>query len=194
LARDGQDILPPDARPLSTARKVWGRGLPAATALYPLAFLWFVGRTRYQSSAHLLQPGVDPRREQQALLALNEGAALTDKSDLDGAEHSFQRALRLWVMTVTSVVAAVVPSLVHSCWMLCPLSAAKYKMQPIPVRKAGFEQALPALMSLTSAVLAAVQITPRLARFGRIAEWYVLLASVRRKKPIVCFGHPPRSW
>lgn len=89
-------MLPPEARTISAGRKAWAGALLTATAVHALAFLGFVGVSRYQTSAHLLQPGVDPRREHQALLALNEGAALMGKGDLAAAEQSLQRALRLW--------------------------------------------------------------------------------------------------
>jgi hypothetical protein len=71
LARDARHILPPDVQAVPTGRKVWARGLLTVTALYALAFLALAGVARYQTSAFLLQPGVDPQREQQALLALN---------------------------------------------------------------------------------------------------------------------------
>src|SRR5262249_18392585 len=66
------------------------------TGAYALACLAYIGVIRYQASTYALLPGFDPRREQQALLALNEGAELANKGELDAAEHSFRRALELW--------------------------------------------------------------------------------------------------
>jgi tetratricopeptide (TPR) repeat protein len=96
LARDAGQILPPELQAAPAARKAWSRGLLAVTGVYALAFLGVVGISRYQASAHLLQPGVDPKREQEALLAMNEGAAQADRGDVDSAGASFQRALRAW--------------------------------------------------------------------------------------------------
>ncbi len=96
LAGAARRILPPDAQAGSAARKLWAGGLLGITGVYLLAFAGFAAATRYEASAHLLQPGVDPRREHQALLAMNEGSAHADKGDLASAEQSYQRALRLW--------------------------------------------------------------------------------------------------
>jgi tetratricopeptide (TPR) repeat protein len=96
LAGDARHILPPELRAVSAARKAWARGLLALTGAYALGLLGFVGTYRYQVNAHLLQPGVDPKREQQALLALNQGAAQASQGNLTAAEESLQRALRLW--------------------------------------------------------------------------------------------------
>ncbi|HEV3081469.1 MAG TPA: tetratricopeptide repeat protein, partial [Gemmataceae bacterium] len=96
LAGNAPLILPPEWHADSTARRVWGRSLLGMTCLYALAVLGSVGTMRYEASAFLAQPGVDPRREQQALLAFNEGANLANKGDLAGAEQSLQRSLRLW--------------------------------------------------------------------------------------------------
>src|SRR5262249_39155319 len=91
LAGDTRQILPPDVQAASTARQAWAHGLLAVTGVYALVLLGYAGASRYQASAHLLQPGVDPWREQEALLALNEGAAQVNKGDLDAADRSFQR-------------------------------------------------------------------------------------------------------
>ncbi len=96
LAGESRQMLPPEAWGNSQAAKVWGRALVALTGAYALALLGFLGTTRYQASAHLLQPGVDPIREQEALLALNEGASQADGGDLPAAERSFHRSLYLW--------------------------------------------------------------------------------------------------
>jgi hypothetical protein len=96
LAGDAVHILPPQAQAGPRGRLAWGWALSAATVVYALVFVGLIGVSRYQASAYLLQPGVDPKREQQALLALNEGAALANKGDLVAAEQAMQRSLRLW--------------------------------------------------------------------------------------------------
>jgi tetratricopeptide (TPR) repeat protein len=96
LARDSADMLPPEAQGAPVAGKAWARGLLAASAVYALAFLGFSGYSGYRASAYLLQPGVDPPHEHEALLALNQGAAQAEKGDLGAAERSWQRSLRLW--------------------------------------------------------------------------------------------------
>jgi tetratricopeptide (TPR) repeat protein len=96
LAGNARHILPPELRAVSSARTAWARGLLALTGVYALGLLGFVGTYRYQTSAHLLQPGVDPKREQQALRALNEGAEQANQGNITAAEESLQRALRLW--------------------------------------------------------------------------------------------------
>ena len=50
----------------------------------------------------MLQPGADPKREQEALLAFNEGLAHADKEDLDAARRSWERSLRLWEELTTN--------------------------------------------------------------------------------------------
>jgi tetratricopeptide (TPR) repeat protein len=96
LAGDARQILPQDMQAVPTARKVWSRCLLALTGVYALVLLGFAGASGYQASAHSLQPGIDPRREHEALLALSEGAAQANKGDLGSAEQSFQRSLQLW--------------------------------------------------------------------------------------------------
>jgi tetratricopeptide (TPR) repeat protein len=96
LAGDARQILPEEVQAVPTARKAWSRGLLAVTGVYGLAFLGLVGTWRYEASTYLLQPGVDPRREHEALLAFDEGLAQANKGDLLSAEQSFQRSLRLW--------------------------------------------------------------------------------------------------
>jgi tetratricopeptide (TPR) repeat protein len=96
LARDAVQILPPEAQAAPPARKAWARGLLGVTGVYALLSLGLVANARYEMSAYALQPGVDPKREQQALLALNEGAALGNKGEWAEAEQSLQRSLRLW--------------------------------------------------------------------------------------------------
>jgi hypothetical protein len=96
LRRDARDILPTPMQMVSPARKAWARGLLAATGTYAVVLLGFAGYYSHQTAAHLLQPGVDPVREHQALLALNEGQARAEADDLAGAEQSWRRSLRLW--------------------------------------------------------------------------------------------------
>jgi tetratricopeptide (TPR) repeat protein len=96
LEGEARQILPQEMQAVPTVRKAWSRGLLAVTGVYALVLLGFVGTYRYQASAHSLQPGIDPRREHEALLALNEGAAQANKGELGSAEKSFQRALGLW--------------------------------------------------------------------------------------------------
>jgi tetratricopeptide (TPR) repeat protein len=95
LAAGARQILPPETQ-VAAAHKAWARGLLAVTGVFALGFLGCAGTSRYLASAHLLQPGVDPRREQEALLAVNEGAAQANKGDLAAADQSFQRALKVW--------------------------------------------------------------------------------------------------
>jgi tetratricopeptide (TPR) repeat protein len=96
LGADALQILPHEDQVFSTARTSWSRALIAATVLYALVLLGFAGTSRYQASAYLLQPGVDSKREQEALLALNQGIAHADRGDLGSAERSWQRSLQLW--------------------------------------------------------------------------------------------------
>jgi len=96
LAGDAQRIVPQELQVASTARRAWARGLLGVTGVYVLGILAFVATARYQASAYLLEPGVDPQREHQALQALNEGAALANNGALDAADKSLQRSLHLW--------------------------------------------------------------------------------------------------
>jgi tetratricopeptide (TPR) repeat protein len=97
LAGDAPNMLPPEeGRAAPTARKAWARGLLALTAVFALALLGFTGTGRYQMSAYLAQPGIDPRREHEALLAFNRGVAFADREELAAAERAFQDSLRQW--------------------------------------------------------------------------------------------------
>jgi tetratricopeptide (TPR) repeat protein len=96
LAGDAADILPWDGPAVPVTRRAWSRGLVALSGLFALAMLGFVGVARYQASAYLAQPGIDPRREQEAGLALDQGVAFAKKGDLAEAERSYQSSLRLW--------------------------------------------------------------------------------------------------
>jgi tetratricopeptide (TPR) repeat protein len=86
LAGNARQILPEDMQAAPASRKAWSRGLLAATGVYVLVLLGLVGISRYQASDY----------EQEALLAMNEGAAQANKGDLGSAEGSFQRARRIW--------------------------------------------------------------------------------------------------
>jgi tetratricopeptide (TPR) repeat protein len=96
LAGDAPHILPPEVPGPPTARRAWARALLGLTAAYALGLLIFAGISRYQTSTYLLQPGIDPRREQEALLAFNQGTAAAGRDDLAAAERSFQTSLRIW--------------------------------------------------------------------------------------------------
>jgi tetratricopeptide (TPR) repeat protein len=96
LADDARYFLAAEGQVDSTPRKVIQRGLLGVTVVYAGALLIFVGVSRYQSDAYQLQPGVDLKREQEALRAYNEGVAQAERDDLTSAERSWQRALRVW--------------------------------------------------------------------------------------------------
>jgi tetratricopeptide (TPR) repeat protein len=102
LANDAPKILPQDVQSVSPARKVWGRSLFGVTGVYALALFGFVAYSGYERSAHVLQPGADPKREQEALLAFNEALAHSDKEDLDAARRSWERSLRVWEELTTN--------------------------------------------------------------------------------------------
>lgn len=96
LAAEARQVLPADVHTALTAHTVWARGLLAVSGVYALFILGLVGFARYEASSHLLQAGVDPRREQEGLVALNEGIAALDKGDLAAAERALPRALPVW--------------------------------------------------------------------------------------------------
>jgi tetratricopeptide (TPR) repeat protein len=96
LAGDAPSVLPPEAKEIYRGRPAWARGLLGLTAVYALGLLGFLGYSRYQTSAYLLQPGVDPKREHQALLEMNQGLAYLRNAQLAEAERSLQSALRIW--------------------------------------------------------------------------------------------------
>ncbi len=96
LAGRANQILPDEARVAPLPRKVWSRGLLATTGIYSLLCLGFVAVSGYEIGAYMNQPGVDPQREHQALLALNEGVTHSDKKDFAAAEKSFQQSVRIW--------------------------------------------------------------------------------------------------
>ena len=96
LAGRANQILPDESRAASMTRKVWSRGLLATTGIYALLCFGFVAVSGYEIGAYMNQPGVDPQREHQALLALNEGVTHSNKKDFAAAEKSFQQSLRIW--------------------------------------------------------------------------------------------------
>lgn len=96
LVRDAHNILPDELQVPSTSRIWLTRGVLTASILYGLALLGFVAASRYENSIHLLQPGVDTRREQAALLAMNEGIEHFDRSDLAAAERSWKWSVDIW--------------------------------------------------------------------------------------------------
>jgi Tfp pilus assembly protein PilF len=95
LAADTLHMLPQPATG-PAARTAWARILIGLTAVYAAGLLGFAGYSRYQASSYLLQPGIDSRGEQQALLVYNQGAAHLRDNDLGAAERSFKDSLRLW--------------------------------------------------------------------------------------------------
>lgn len=96
LADEAHRILPPDLPLAGTASRPWAYGLLAVTGVYAVVLFGLAGAARYQESAHVLQAGVNPRVEQEALLAFNEGAAQANRGELESAEISMQRSLRHW--------------------------------------------------------------------------------------------------
>jgi len=95
LAGEARHMLPPEMQSDSTSVKTWARGLAGATIVFTCALLGFAAMTRYETSAYVLHPGFDPKREQEAFVAFNEGMARLDKGELDAAAQSFERSLRL---------------------------------------------------------------------------------------------------
>ena len=96
LARRATQMLPDEAQAVSMPRRLFLRGLLVTTGVFALAVIGWAGTARYSQSVYLLHEGVDPRREHQALLVLNQGAAEANKGDFAAADRSLQRALELW--------------------------------------------------------------------------------------------------
>jgi tetratricopeptide (TPR) repeat protein len=96
LADAARQILPEGVRAGLEGHTAWSRAFLGLTVIYALGFLGFAGTASYQIHTHMLQPGVDPKREQEALLAMNEGFALAEKSDLVAAERAWQHSLKIW--------------------------------------------------------------------------------------------------
>lgn len=96
LAREADQVLPAGLRPAAVPRAAVARAAVGLTGAYAVALAGVAGYSQYESTAYVLQPGVDPRREQEALLALDEGAARAGAGDLAAAERSYQQAVRAW--------------------------------------------------------------------------------------------------
>jgi tetratricopeptide (TPR) repeat protein len=96
LASEAHFILPRELAIAWPTRAKWAWGLLALTAIYAVGLLGFAGYSRYQMSAYLLHPGVDTKREQEALLASKQGVEQLDRGDMAGADRSLQQSLRLW--------------------------------------------------------------------------------------------------
>lgn len=96
LGARARQILPEESLAASAPRKLCSRAVVAATGILAVVLVGWVGFTRYDESRHLLHPGVDPRREQEALVALNTGSELANKGNLAAADAAFQRSLRIW--------------------------------------------------------------------------------------------------
>lgn len=96
LARQAPRMLPAD-HPGPIRPPLLGRVLVhVATAVFAVGLVSSAAVSRYQASAYLLQPGVDPRKEEEALAALNEGLEKSRAGDLSAGERSLRRALPLW--------------------------------------------------------------------------------------------------
>jgi tetratricopeptide (TPR) repeat protein len=96
LAGDAPDILPPGGTAVAPTRGAWSRALLGLSGVFALVLLGFAGTFRYQASTYLAQPGIDPRRDQEALLAFNRGGDLMDRDENAAAEQSFRDSLRVW--------------------------------------------------------------------------------------------------
>jgi tetratricopeptide (TPR) repeat protein len=96
LAADARQILPGNLQTARGARKVCGRGLLGASAVYALVLVVLVAAVRYDRSTSLLEPGVDPRRENEARLAMQRAGDLSEQGDFAAAERSMRESLRLW--------------------------------------------------------------------------------------------------
>jgi tetratricopeptide (TPR) repeat protein len=107
LARESRQILPPDGQSTSSGATVWSRGSLAIAGVYTLVLFGLVMVERYHTSALLLQPGVDPRREHEAMLAMNVGASQAQRGDLVAADKSFQKALVIWEQLTVSARTSV---------------------------------------------------------------------------------------
>jgi|GEM_PF-2302801 len=72
------------------------RAVLVLTAIYAVGFVGFAGWAGFELGAILARPGVDPKREHQALLAFNRGLDALNGNDLTTADRSLAEALRLW--------------------------------------------------------------------------------------------------
>jgi tetratricopeptide (TPR) repeat protein len=96
LAREAPKILPAVGETISAPPRLLRPGLLTVTGLYGLSVIGFAAYSRYAESSYLLQPGVDAQKEQQGLLAINEGLDHANKGNLPLAEQSWQRSLQIW--------------------------------------------------------------------------------------------------
>jgi tetratricopeptide (TPR) repeat protein len=96
LASDAPDILPPGGTAVAPTRGAWSRALLGLSGVFALVLLGFAGTFRYRASTYLAQPGIEPRREQEALLAFSRGGDLMDRDENAAAERSFRDSLRVW--------------------------------------------------------------------------------------------------
>jgi tetratricopeptide (TPR) repeat protein len=96
LASDAWQMLPTEPAPPRLSRRAVARGLLVGSVPYALLVMGSAGKERYDASAHVLLPGVDPRREHEGALAQKEGWKLLRTGKLTEAEQSLLQALRIW--------------------------------------------------------------------------------------------------
>lgn len=70
--------------------------LKAITAAYAIAFCGFVAYSAHEIASYLFQPGVDPKLEQQALLAFNTALEHDKQGRPIDAERSYEESLQNW--------------------------------------------------------------------------------------------------
>ena len=81
---------------LQLTHPVWVRSLGAVTGIFALALLGCAVYGRYEVISYLVQPGVNPRREQAGILAYDEGVAKMHANDAAGAERSLKASVLIW--------------------------------------------------------------------------------------------------
>jgi tetratricopeptide (TPR) repeat protein len=96
LARDASLALPAGPSSLPKVRLAATRTLWAGTLGYAIGGLAFLGYSGYETSSYLHRPGVDARRENEALREFNAGVAQSDRGDFGAAEQSYKRSARIW--------------------------------------------------------------------------------------------------
>jgi hypothetical protein len=96
LADEARGVLPPELSAPSRPRRIGARIAWVGTVLFAGTLVAWLGYGRYQASKFLLQPGVDPKREHQALLAFNEGQGHLMRNELAAADRSFTDSLHHW--------------------------------------------------------------------------------------------------
>ena len=101
LSKNARCLLPRAVQTVSTGRKTIAHCIAVTTAVYALAFLALAGHAAYQEQAYLLLPGVEPKYEQQALVAHQEGIELANKGDLPSADRAWKRSLAIWERLTT---------------------------------------------------------------------------------------------